>query len=197
MPIALEGMTANFSQLPKGLPRPLDDGAASHLQGTALPETALAATNGARVDLSGIPGWGVIYIYPMTARPGVAVPDGWESIPGARGCTPQSCAFRDHYSELQSLNTAVFGLSTQTTEYQKEARDRLHLPFELLSDSAHQLKQLLRLPTFAVAGMELYKRVTLVAANGRIRKVFYPVFPPDQNAKDVVAWLRQNAQPGT
>ena len=162
-----------------------------------MPETALAATNGARVDLGGLPGWVVIYIYPMTARPGVPVPDGWESIPGARGCTPQSCAFRDHYSELQSLNTAVFGLSTQTTEYQKEARDRLHLPFELLSDSAHQLKQLLRLPTFAVAGMELYKRVTLVAANGRIRKVFYPVFPPDQNAKDVVAWLRQNAQPGT
>jgi peroxiredoxin len=162
----------------------------------ALPKIALPATNGTNVDLASIPGKVVIYIYPMTGHPGVPLPDGWDSIPGARGCTPQSCAFRDHYSELQSLNTAVFGLSTQTTDYQKEARDRLHLPFELLSDSERHLKQLLRLPTFAVAGMELYKRITLVAANGRIRKVFYPVFPPDQNANDVVAWLRQNAQLG-
>jgi peroxiredoxin len=189
-------MNTNLSDLPKDLPHPLDDGAASHLEGMALPKVALRATNGAGVDLAGIPGRVVIYAYPMTGRPGISLPDGWDGIPGTRGCTPQSCAFRDHYSELKSLNTSVFGLSTQTTEYQKEARDRLHLPFELLSDSEHRLKQLLRLPTFAVVGMELYKRLTLVAENARIRKVFYPVFPPDQNADDVLAWLRQNAQPG-
>lgn len=188
-------MSPERFELPKDLPRPTDDGAAAHLRGMALPRVVLAATDGAGVDLSRLPGRVVIYVYPMTGRPGVPLPDGWDGIPGARGCTPQSCAFRDHYAELKSLHTAVFGLSTQDTDYQKEARDRLHLPFELLSDSERRLKQLLRLPTFAVAGMELYKRITLVADNGRIAKVFYPVFPPDQNANDVLAWLRQNAQP--
>jgi peroxiredoxin len=138
----------------------------------------------------------VIYIYPMTGRPGVPLPDGWDDIPGARGCTPQSCSFRDHYSELRTLHTSLFGLSVQTTEYQKEARDRLHLPFELLSDSAYLLKQALRLPTFIVARIELYKRVTLIVEHARIRKIFYPVFPPDRNADEVLAWLRHNAQPG-
>ena len=189
-------MSTNLSELPTDLPRPVDDGAAAHLPGMTLPKVILPATNGASVDLSGIPGRVVIYIYPMTGRPDVPLPDGWDGIPGARGCTPQSCAFRDHYSELKSLDSSVFGLSAQTTDYQKEARDRLHLPFELLSDSEHRLKQLLRLPTFTVAGMELYKRLTLVAENARIQKVFYPVFPPDQNAEDVLAWLRQNAQLG-
>jgi peroxiredoxin len=189
-------MSTNFSELPKDLPRPVDDGAASHLQGMSLPKLVLPATDGADVDLAAIRGRVVIYIYPMTGRPGVPLPDGWDGIPGARGCTPQSCSFRDHYSELKSLNTFVFGLSAQTTEYQKEAQDRLHLPFQLLSDSTLRLKQLLRLPTFTVAGMELFKRVTLVVENGRVEKVFYPVFPPDQNADDILAWLRQNAQPG-
>lgn len=189
-------MSTNFSELPKDLPRPVDDGSASHLQGMNLPKLVLPATNGANVDLAAIPGRFVIYIYPMTGRPGVPLPDGWDGIPGARGCTPQSCSFRDHFADLKALNTSVFGLSAQTTEYQKEARDRLHLPFELLSDSGHRLKQLLGLPTFTVAGMELYKRLTLVAEDGRIRKVFYPVFPPDKNADDVLAWLRQSAQLG-
>jgi peroxiredoxin len=180
--------------MPKDLPHPIDDGAANHLRGMSLPPSALPATNGAIVDLATIPGRFVIYIYPMTGRPGVPLPDGWDGIPGARGCTLQSCSFRDHFSELNALNTSVFGLSTQTTEYQKEARDRLHLPFELLSDSGLSLKKLLRLPTFTVAGMELYKRLTLIIENGWIQKVFYPVFPPDQNAEDVLAWLRQNAQ---
>jgi peroxiredoxin len=193
---AEELMSTNFLELPKDLPRPVDDGAASHLEGMALPKILLAATNGASVDLAGIQGRVVIYIYPMTGRPGVALPDSWDGIPGARGCTPQSCAFRDHYSELKSLDTSVFGLSAQTTDYQTEARDRLHLPFELLSDSELRLKQALGLPTFEVAGMELYKRLTLIAENGRIQKVFYPVFPPDGNANDVLAWLRQNAQQG-
>ena len=161
----------------------------NHLEGTALPALTLPATNGAAVDLSRIPGRVVIYIYPMTRRPGVPPPEGWESIPGASGCTPQSCAFRDRYSELQALDTAVFGLSTQSTEYQREARERLHLPFELLSDSERRLKELLHLPTFTAAGMELYKRLTLVAVDGRIAKVFYPVVPPERNASDVLAWL--------
>jgi peroxiredoxin len=130
----------------------------------------------------------------MTGRPGVPLPNGWEGIPGARGCTPQCCSFRDHFAELNALNTSVFGLSTQTTEYQKEVRERLHLPFELLSDSGHSLKTLLRLPTFTVAGVELYKRLTLIVEDGRIQKVFYPVFPPDQNAEEVLTWLQQNAQ---
>jgi len=189
-------MSTNLSELPKDLPRPVDDGAASHLQGMELPKIALMATNGATVDLGGIPGRFVLYVYPMTGRPGVPLPDGWDGIPGARGCTPQSCSFRDHYSELKSLNASVFGLSTQTTDYQKEARDRLHLPFELLSDSGYRLKQLVRLPTFSVADMELYKRLALIVEHGQIRKVFYPVFPPDKNAADVVAWLRQDAQLG-
>jgi len=180
--------------LPKDLPRPVDDGAARHLRGMALPAVVLPATDGASVDLARISGRVVIYVYPMTGRPGRALPEGWDGIPGARGCTPQSCAFRDHYSELGALKTAVFGLSTQPTDYQKEARERLHLPFELLSDSGRRLKDLLRLPTFEVAGMELYKRLTLIAEGRKILKVFYPVFPPDQNAAEVLDWLRQNVQ---
>jgi peroxiredoxin len=189
-------MSTNFTELPKDLPRPVDDGATSHLQGMKLPSVALPATDGMSVNLGTMPGRVVIYVYPMTGRPDMPLPDGWDGIPGARGCTPQSCAFRDHYSELRSLNTSVLGLSVQTTDYQKEARDRLHLPFELLSDSEHRLKQLLRLPTFKVAGMELYRRLALIVQDGQIQKVFYPVFPPDQNAPDVLAWLRQNAQLG-
>jgi len=190
-------MSMNLSKLPNDLPRPLDDGAASHLQGMSLPQLVLSATSGANIDLAAIRGRCVIYIYPMTGRPGTPLPDGWDGIPGARGCTPQSCSFRDHHAELKTLNTSVFGLSAQSTEYQKEARDRLHLPFELLSDSELRLKQALRLPAFTVAGMELYKRLTLVIESRRIQKVFYPVFPPDQNAQDVLAWLRQIARPDT
>jgi peroxiredoxin len=186
----------NFSELPKNLPPPVDDGAASHLQGTALPDLTLPATGGGSVHLATLSGRFVIYIYPMTGHPGIPLPDGWDAIPGARGCTPQSCSFRDHYAELKSLRTDVLGLSAQTTEYQREARDRLHLPFQLLSDSSLQLKQLLGLPTFIAGGMELFKRLTLIIANGRIEKVFYPVFPPDRNADDVLVWLRKDGQLG-
>jgi peroxiredoxin len=133
----------------------------------------------------------VIYIYPMTGQPGVALPDGWDGIPGARGCTPQSCSFRDHFAELAALDTGVFGLSAQSSADQREARERLHLPFQLLSDPSLQLKRSLRLPTFTVAGMELYKRLTLIVSDGQIGKVFYPVFPPDRNADEVLAWLRR------
>ncbi len=191
----MQDMTANSFPLPSDLPVPVDDGAAAHLPGLALPDVVLAATDGSDVSLARLAGRWVIYVYPMTGRPGVALPEGWDGIPGARGCTPQSCAFRDHHAELRALGTGVFGLSAQTTEYQREARDRLHLPFDLLSDSGLALKAALRLPTFAVAGMELYTRLTLVAEDGRIAKVFYPVFPPDRNAGDMVEWLRAQRSP--
>ena len=184
--------TQNFP-LPEGLPVPIDDGAASHLPGMALPDVTLPATDGAQVNLASLRGRQVIYIYPMTGRPGVALPSGWDEIPGARGCTPQSCAFRDHHADLQALRTNVFGLSAQSSDYQREARDRLHLPFQLLSDDGLRLKTVLRLPTFTADGAELYKRLTLIAQDGRIAKVFYPVFPPDRNAADVIAWLKLNA----
>ena len=185
-------MTTNLSELPKDLPAPVDDGAASRLQGTSLPDLALSSTDGGSVNFATLRGCNVLYIYPMAGRPGVPLPDGWDAIPGARGCTPQACSYRDHYAELKSLNTDVFGLSARSTGYQKEARDRLHLPFQLLSDSSLRLKQLLRLPTFTTGEMELYKRLTMIVADGRITKVFYPVFPPDRNADDVLAWLRSN-----
>ena len=189
-------MGTDFFPLPKDLPVPIDDGAAAHLVGLELPNVSLVSTNGANINIRELKGRWVIYVYPMTGRPGVPLPDGWDGIPGARGCTPQSCSFRDHYAELKALHTGVFGLSSQSSEYQREARDRLHLPFELLSDSGLQLKDALRLPTFTVAGMELYKRLTLVTRDGHIEKVFYPVFPPDQNADQVLTWLRENTQLG-
>lgn len=157
---------------------------------------ALPSTDGTTVNLADLGGRWVIYVYPMTGRPELPLPDGWDGIPGARGCTPQSCSFRDHYKEFQELRTDVLGLSAQTTDYQREARDRLHLPFQLLSDTSLQLKASLQLPTFTTAGMELFKRLTLIAEQGKIRKIFYPVFPPNQNADDVLAWLREDAQPG-
>ena len=187
-------MSTNFTELPKNLPVPQDDGAANHLFGSVLPDVALPSTDGSTVNLGKLNGRWVIYIYPMTGRPGVPLPDGWDAIPGAKGCTPESCSFRDHYSEFKDLNAGVLGLSAQTTEYQREARDRLHLPFQLLSDSALRLKSIMRLPTFTAAGMELFKRLTLIANDRRIEKVFYPVFPPDRNADEVLAWLRTNGQ---
>jgi peroxiredoxin len=179
------------TNLPSGLPVPKDDGAARHLTGMRLPSVALSATDGRTVALSELPRRTVIYIYPRTGEPGVPPLDGWEAIPGARGCTPQSCAFRDHFGELKEAGVdAVFGLSTQDTAYQREAVERLHLPFPILSDSAFALTKALGLPTFVAAGMTLLKRMTWVVEDGVIRKVFYPVFPPDKNAEEVLAWLR-------
>jgi peroxiredoxin len=194
-PAEMQGMNADPFPLPADLPVPVDDGAAAHLPGLALPDVVLAATDGSDVSLARLAGRWVIYVYPMTGRPGVALPEGWDAIPGARGCTPQSCAFRDHHAELRALGTGVFGLSAQTTDYQREARDRLHLPFDLLSDSGLELKAALSLPTFAAGGIELYKRLTLIAEDGRIAKVFYPVFPPDRNADGVLEWLRTQRSP--
>jgi peroxiredoxin len=182
----------DLNQLPPDLPVPEDDGACDHLTGMTVPPIALPATDGTTVDLSELPGTVVVYIYPRTGRPDQPVPTGWDDIPGARGCTPQSCAFRDHHAELQQLDAAVYGLSTQDTEYQREAVERLHLPFSLLSDEQLRFARALNLPTFTVEGMTLIKRLTLIAREGRIVKVFYPVFPPDQNAEDVITWLREN-----
>ncbi|HZP74695.1 MAG TPA: peroxiredoxin [Pseudolabrys sp.] len=177
--------------LPAGIPAPVDDGATRHLPGRALPDLALAATDGTTVNLAGVAGRTVVYIYPRTGRPGQALPTGWDGIPGARGCTPQSCSFRDHFAELQRLGVSrLYGLSTQDTEYQREAAERLHLPFALLSDARLAFTRALDLPTFSVDGMTLIKRMALVVDNGTITKVFYPVFPPDKNAEEVVAWLR-------
>jgi peroxiredoxin len=177
--------------LPADLPAPVDDGAARHLEGMRLPSLALTATSGGAVDLSALAGRTIVYIYPRTGRPGQKLPDGWDAIPGARGCTPQSCSFRDHFAELRGLGVAhLYGLSTQDTDYQREAAERLHLPFALLSDAGLALTRALGLPTFAVEGMTLIKRMVLVIDDGAITKVFYPVFPPDQSAEAVVAWLR-------
>ncbi len=179
--------------LPSNLPRPIDDGAADHLRGTQLPQIFLRSTAGRMADFSS-PGAArtVVYCYPMTGVPGKPLPEGWDEIPGARGCTPQSCGFRNRYQELLQLKAAVFGLSTQSTEYQREMAGRLRLPFEILSDSEFKLCDAVRLPTFDVDGMRLLKRLTLVARSGRIEHVFYPVFPPDESADQVVRWLRNH-----
>jgi peroxiredoxin len=179
--------------LPADLPVPKDDGAAAHLTGRKFPALALPATDGAPVDLSKLAGRTVVYIYPRTGVPGRPMPDGWDAIPGARGCTPQSCSFRDHFAELRRLGVAhLYGLSTQDTDYQREAALRLKLPFPILSDVDLALTRALNLPTFDVAGMTLLKRMALVIDDGAITKVFYPVFPPDKNAEEVVAWLQES-----
>jgi peroxiredoxin len=173
------------------IPAPRDDGAAKHLIGRKIPDLALPATDGTEVNLSSLSGLTVVYAYPRTGRPGIANPDGWDAIPGARGCTPQSCAFRDHFAELQNFGVRqLYGLSTQDTAYQVEAVTRLHLPFALLSDASLQLTKVLNLPAFETSGMTLLKRLTLVIRDGEIVHYFYPVFPPDENAQNVVNWLK-------
>ena len=182
--------------LPAELPAPQDDGGARHLAGMRLPSLVLAATDGSNVDLSKLSGRTVVYVYPRTGVPGQPLPEGWNEIPGARGCTPQSCGFRDHFGELKRLGVVrVFGLSTQDTAYQREAVERLHLPFPVLSDERLALARALDLPTFTTSGMTLLKRMALIIDDGVISKVFYPVFPPDKNAEEVIAWLR-NQQDG-
>ena len=182
---------SNPHVLPADIPAPQDDGAARHLTGLKLPSLPLVATDGASVDLSKLPGRTVVYIYPRTGVPGQSPPDGWDAIPGARGCTPQSCSFRDHFAELKALGvTQLYGLSTQDSGYQREAVERLHLPFAVLSDEALKLARAINLPTFTVAGMILLKRMALVIEDGVVVKAFYPVFPPDKNAEEVIVWLK-------
>lgn len=180
----------SYSTLPANLPVPIDDGACQHLLNAILPDVALASTQGSPVNLRQLTGWSVVYIYPMTGLPGTALPDGWDNIPGARGCTPQSCAFRDHHKELQQLGARVFGLSTQTTAYQTEASTRLNLPFALLSDAQFAFTNALQLPTFEVNYQRLINRITLLVLDGKISHFMYPVFPPDQNATQVIDWLK-------
>jgi len=176
------------------IPAPVDDGAARHLVGRVLPAVALPATDGATVTLSELPGRSVVFGYPRTGEPGrIALVEDWDMIPGARGCTPQTCAFRDLFAELTAAGARrVFGLSTQSTEYQREMAERLHLPFPVLSDEGLALTRALSLPTMQVAGQTMIKRLTMIIDEGRISHVFYPVFPPDRNAGDVLAWLRDN-----
>ena len=182
--------THDPNTVPPNIPAPQDDGGAAHLTGMTLPDLALPATDGAPVNLSQLKGRTIVYIYPRTGVPGVDLPQGWNDIPGARGCTPQSCSFRDHFGELKRLGVAqLYGLSVQNTAYQQEAAQRLHLPFAILSDEKLALTKALNLPTFVTSGMTLLKRMALVVDDGMITKVFYPVFPPDKNAEEVVAWL--------
>ncbi len=183
--------TDNLYGVPDGLPAPVDDGACDHLPGMRLPSVTLGSTAGDPVDLSALAGTTVVYCYPLTGRPGLALPQGWDEVPGARGCTPQSCAFRDHHAELQALGARVFGLSTQDTGYQREAAERLHLPFALLSDEELEFAGALNLPTFEAEGKVLIRRLTLVIEGGRIERVFYPVFPPGKNAEEVLEWLSE------
>ena len=187
-------MTYDWTTLPAELPVPDDDGAADHLRGARMPNLMLPSTDGDERRVDVVPdGFArlVLYAYPRTGRPeeDLLVPE-WNEIPGARGCTPESCAFRDHEEELRAAGAAVAGLSTQDTEYQREVVERLALPFPLLSDARLELTHALRLPTFEAAGLTLLKRLTLVVRDGAIEQVFYPVFPPDAHAAEVLAWLR-------
>ena len=179
------------------IPAPADDGGARHLPGLTLPSVPLPATDGTTVDLSALASRTVVYAYPRTALPGddPERPDDWDMIPGARGCTPQACAFRDHHAELAALGVAqLFGLSTQSSDFQREAAARLHLPFPLLSDADLTLATALNLPLLDAAGMTLLKRLTMILRDGVVEHVFYPVFPPDRNAADVIAWLSANPE---
>lgn len=181
----------NINQLPPDLPIPQDDGATAHLKGMRLPNISLRATNGQNINVGSTTGWLVIYCYPRTGRPDAALPEGWDQIPGARGCTPQSCSFRDHYQELQAMGAEVIGLSVQDTEYQQEMVSRLHLPFPVVSDVNYQFQKALNMPTFVTSGMTLLKRVTLIAQDGVIKAVHYPIFPSDSDPAWVIDYLKQ------
>ncbi len=185
----------DYSTLPPGLPVPSDDGAADHLPGLALPALTLPTSDGGRVDLGDLgAGRTVIYLYPLTGAPGTDLPDGWDSIPGARGCSTEACDFRDHHDDLRAARvSAVYGFSSQDAGYQAEVVDRLRLPFAMLSDEHFQLADALNLPTFQAPGHDrLYSRLTLIVRDGRIEHVFYPIFPPNTHAQQVLTWLRAN-----
>jgi peroxiredoxin/DNA-binding transcriptional MerR regulator len=185
----------DYLSLPADLPIPEDDGATAHLPGTKVPPLELRSSGGTTVRLAALgAGRTVLYVYPLTGRPGTDLPEGWDAIPGARGCTPEACGFRDHYQELLTAGALrVFGLSSQDTDYQREVVERLHLPFDMLSDPAHSLARALDLPTFEVSGLTLYKRLTLIIRDGVIEHVFYPVFPPNEHADQVLTWLRDTS----
>ncbi len=183
-----------MNELPDGLPVPGDDGRADHLPGRRLPALSVIATTGTVVDLDRFgPGRSVLYFYPLTGRPGVDLPDGWDNIPGARGCTTEACAFRDHHAELVAVGaTHVFGVSSQSTAYQRELVDRLDLPFAMLSDPELSIARALELPTLSAGGQRLYSRLTLIIGDGLVEHAFYPVFPPNTHAQQVLEWLQAN-----
>jgi peroxiredoxin len=184
-------MSTDFSSLPADLPVPVDDGAADHLPGSRVPHVVLPSTLGGELDLAQAASERlVVYVYPRTGTPAQPSPEGWDDIPGARGCTPQSCAFRDAQQELGRHGASLIGISTQTPEEQAEFAQREHIPYPLLSDHELALAEAMGLPTFETGGLKLYKRLTFVAEKCRIVKLFYPVFPPDRNAGDVLAWLQ-------
>ncbi len=187
-------MAENLTKLPDNLPIPQDDGACTHLINTRIPSVSLPSTQHAKRNLSELQGWVVIFCYPMTGRPDRPIPSewNWNQIPGARGCTPQACSYRDQAEGLEKLGAQVFGLSTQSTEDQLEAVQRLHLPYTLVSDSDLQFTKRLNLPTFSIDGLRLNKRVTIIAFDGIIQHYFYPVFPPDKNVENVISWLKQH-----
>jgi peroxiredoxin len=193
-----DGRVSDYAQLPDDLPVPVDDGAADGLVGREVPDLPLPATTTGGSSAAAAPelrltdlavGLLVAYVYPMTGTPGQALPHGWDDIPGARGCTPQSCAYRDALADFEGLGATVVGISAQSPAEQAEFAAREHIPFPLLGDDALSLREALGLPTFEVEGRTLYRRLTFVAAEGRIVKVFYPVFPPDRDAGEVLAWL--------
>ena len=190
-PTFREVSVTELSRLPAGLPVPEDDGAAAHLRGKPMPDLTFPSTSGHQVSFDQRqPARTVLYVYPMTGRPDTPRPSGWDEIPGARGCTTEACDFRDHHSELLDAGVAqVYGLSSQPSSYQREAVDRLNLPFDLLSDSDLSLAERLGLPTFQLEGSRLYKRLTLVISNSSIEHVFYPVFPPNEHAQQVLGWI--------
>jgi peroxiredoxin len=185
---------SHIHTLPRDLPAPEDDGAADHLVGAALPAVALPSTAGDLVRLDLLPGLTILFCYPRTGRPGEELPPGWDAIPGARGCTPETCGFRDRHEQFAHLGARLLALSTQDTPYQREMAKRLELPFPVLSDERLELVSALRLPTFETSGWTLLRRATLVLRDGRIEHVFYPVFPPDTHAAEVLAWLRAAAR---
>ena len=188
--INLLPMSLNASDLPTALPVPKDDGACDHLPGSTLPAISLRSTSGRLVNLAEITPPTVFFFYPRNAQPHETIPEEWNLIPGARGCTPHSCGFRDLHAEFKALGFQVFGLSTQDTEYQKELVQRVHLPFEILSDADFKLVAALRLPVFDYHGVRLVKRMAWIVEGGKIVKVFYPVFPPDKNADEVLTWIK-------
>ncbi len=181
----------DFNQLPSNLPKPINDGAADHLLGLKLPEITLTSTDDEKINLAELKGKVVIFCYPKTGRDGVTMPEGWDQIPGARGCTPQTCSYRDNYQEIKQLGAKIFGLSTQKTDYQKELADRLNLPFSILSDEKMQLTKALSLPTFAIDDMLLLKRCAMITENAKIIALKYPVFPSNSDASWVIDYLAQ------
>lgn len=185
-------MITDLNTLPDNLPPPEDDGQAANLIGTRLPSVTLQSTTGKLIDVSKLEGWQVIYCYPLTGRPGINLPESWDMIPGARGCTPQACAFRDHYQELRSMGVGLTGISVQSTDYQREMVQRLHIPFDILSDKYYKLTDALKLPTITVNSYRLLRRITLITHFGSIRHVNYPVFPPHEEPGRVIEWFKSN-----